>query len=135
MSADTSQLHYTCIFLSVSFRALRDDLDKPSRAPSSPCWLDAGLVEMLTGELRRCRDAAVRHPAAWQSLDAALTHASLLLAQCPGGLGRDRCARQLDAIVSPLQEAAAWLAGRRPSEAQESQWQAMARRLGGWLRR
>ncbi|MFG6137496.1 hypothetical protein [Halomonas sp. B23F22_10] len=135
MSAAHPQLHYTCIFLSVSFRALRDDLGKAAPSATSPCWPDARLIEMLTGELTRCRDAAARHPAAWQSLDAALAHASLLLAQCPGGMDRERCETQIDAIITPLQEAAAWLSGRRPSRAQESHWQAATRRLVGWLGR
>lgn len=135
MPAEHSQLHYTCIFLSVSFRALIDGLDTPARADASPCWLDARLIEMLTGELRRCRDSAARHPAAWQSLDGALARASLLLAQCPGGMDRERCIRELEGIVSSLQDATAWLSGRYPSRAQESHWQAATRRLGGWLRR
>ncbi len=135
MSAKHPQLHYTCVFLSVSFRALRDDQERPARSAAIPYWLDARLVEMLTGELRRCRDAAACSPAAWQSLDAALAQASLLLAQCPGGLDPERGERQLDAIAESLQEAAAWLAGRRPARPQESHWQAAARRVGGWLRR
>ncbi|MCK2182687.1 hypothetical protein [Halomonas getboli] len=135
MSAEHSRLSHTCIFLAVSFQALQDNLDKPGQAAGSRCWLDARLAEMLTRELRRCRDDAAFHPAAWQSLDIALTHAALLLAQCPGGLDRERCRRQLETIVSPLRDAGAWLAGECPAGTRESRWQAATRRLGRWLRR
>ncbi|WP_136248524.1 hypothetical protein [Halomonas borealis] len=134
MPAERAQLHHTCIFLAVSFRAIRQDLETRGATPETPCWLDTRLIEMLAVELRGCRDAAGAYPAAREALDIALSHAALLLAQCPGALDRERCRRQLETVISPLQDAGARLTAARSSPPQANRWQAVSHRLSRWLR-
>ena len=102
MARDRSQLHYTCIFLHVSFRAIRQSLDEGPYGDASPCWLDMGLIKMLLGEMHRCRVEAGSHPDLCRALDGAISHVGLLLVQCPGSLHREHCRQHLDAIIASL---------------------------------
>lgn len=131
MTTDRARLYYTCTFLCVSFRALRESVDGHARRPGMPCWLDTRTVEMLSAELRRCREEAAPFPDLHPSLDTALSHCGLLMAQCPGALDHRRCRQHLEAIIAPLGDATTRLAS--PAR-REGPWQAAARRLGGWLR-
>lgn len=127
------QLHYTCIFLQVSFQAIQRSLEGPPSGKNggedslddTPCWLDAQLIAMLMREMRRVRTDAAGLEAPSQALDSAIYHTGLLLAQCPGALNRRLCQYHLQAIISPLRSAAQQLA----SPAASPGWPAAARRL------
>ncbi|MBB3140032.1 hypothetical protein [Halomonas organivorans] len=131
MTAGRARLYYTCTFLCVSFRALRESVDGHARRPGLPCWLDTRTVEMLSAELRRCREEAVPFAELHRPLDHALYHCGLLMAQCPGALDHRRCRQHLGAIIAPLEDTTTLLAS---PPRREGPWLAAARRLGGWLR-
>lgn len=135
MSMERSQLYYTCIFLHVSFQAIQRSLDDGKRGDDTPCWLDAKLIRMLSRELKRCRTEAASFGEVRLALDTAIYHCGLLLAQCPGALNRRLCQHHLEAIMSPLKEAAALLAAPSARTVSGHGWQASARRLLGWMRR
>ncbi|MBB3231636.1 hypothetical protein [Halomonas stenophila] len=126
MAIDRPRLHYTCIFLHVSFRAIRQSVDEGPGGDASPCWLDTGSIRMLLGEMHRCRVEAASQADLCRALDGAISHVGLLLLQCPGGLDRGHCRRHLDAIITPLGHATR-LAMPRP--APRGHWQGSARRL------
>lgn len=131
------QLHYTCIFLQVSFQAIQRSLDESllSQGDSkqdkddTPCWLDARLIAMLMREMRRVHDDATGLEATCQALDSAIYHTGLLLAQCPGALNRRLCQHHLQAIISPLQRAAQQLAAPVSTPARSTGWPSAAKRL------
>lgn len=133
MTAERSQLYYTCTFLQVSFQALQASLEESARDPAAPCWLDTRLIEMLSGEVRRCRREAAHCAPLHQPLDAALYHCGLLLTPCPGDLDRPHCHHHLDAIVALLKDSSALLA--LPCARATGPWQAAARHLRGWWHR
>lgn len=135
------QLHYTCIFLQVSFQAIQRSLNEslPGQGDSkegnddTPCWLDAGLIAMLMREMRHVRNDATTLEATRQSLDNAIYHTGLLLAQCPGALNRRLCQHHLQAIISPLQSAAQQLAIPVSAPISSTGWPSAAKRLlGRW---
>jgi hypothetical protein len=129
------QLHYTCIFLQVSFQAIQRSLDESllgkgdgkKDKDDTPCWLDARLIAMLMREMRRVRTDATGTglEATRQALDSAIYHTGLLLAQCPGALNRRLCQHHLQAIISSLRSAAQQLA----APASAPGWSAAAKRL------
>ncbi|HSH49057.1 MAG TPA: hypothetical protein VK991_10775 [Halomonas sp.] len=123
------QLHYTCIFLQVSFQAVLRSVETSRLGKActddTPCWLDAKLIAMLMRELRRVRAEAANLEAPSQALDSAIYHTGLLLAQCPGALNRRLCRHHLEAIIAPLRGAARELA--EPAAAPG--WPAAAKRL------
>lgn len=131
------QLHYTCIFLQVSFQAIQRSLEESllskgghkDNKGDAPCWLDAQLIAMLMREMRRVRADAADFEAPSQALDSAIYHTGLLLAQCPGALNRGLCQHHLEAIVVPLRSAAQQLA--MPAA---PRWPSTARRLLGYWR-
>ncbi|MDN3555686.1 hypothetical protein [Halomonas maura] len=126
MAIDRSRLHYTCIFLHVSFRAIRQSVDEGPGGDGSPCWLDTGLISMLLGEMHRCRSEAASRADLCRALDGAISHVGLLLLQCPGGLDRGQCRQHLDAIIIPLGHAARLAMPQRPVR---GHWHGSARRL------
>lgn len=132
MKAERSRLYYTCTFLHVSFQAIRGTLENGRQDDTAPCWLDARLIEMLSGELKRCRREAAPFEEVAQALDSAIYHCGLLLAQCPAALNRRLCEHHLEAIQAPLKETIARLAA--PPRA-ATPWQAACRLLGGRGRR
>lgn len=107
------QLRYHCIFLEVSFREILERVNALSRGDDTPCWLDARTLALLTSELERCRRDARGMPGVAEGLGTAVYHAGLLMAQCPGALGKRLCRHHLQAILVPLQEVLAGLEGRR----------------------
>lgn len=109
MYAERSQLHYSCIFLHVSFQAIKHSMAGKA-TDSMPCWLDSKLIMMLSRELRGCRAQAAPYPDIAQALDTAIYHCGLLLAQCPGALNSKLCHYHLDAIMLPLKESISFLA-------------------------
>ncbi len=132
MNAERSQLYYTCIFLHVSFQAILRAVDDGERGESTPCWLDAQLIGMLSRELQRCHRDAAPLSAVAEALGTATYHCGLLMAQCPAALNRRLCQHHLRAIMAPLEEASARLA--RPTPRPATGRQTAARRLRDWLR-
>lgn len=110
---ERSQLYYTCVFLHVSFQAIRHSVEDTSRSDDTPCWLDAQLLKMLLGELQRCRQNATPFREVCQALDTSIYHCGLLMAQCPAAVNRRLCRHHLDAIMAPLKEATASLPSTR----------------------
>ncbi|TFH86181.1 hypothetical protein EQG41_13895 [Billgrantia azerbaijanica] len=127
MNAERSQLFYTCTFLYVSFQAIQHSMAGKA-SDSLPCWLDTGLITMLSRELRSAREQASPFPEVSEALDVAIYHCGLLLAQCPGALNSQLCHHHLDAIMVPLKEATARLSAA-PATAGSHSWQHTARRL------
>ncbi|MEC9483580.1 MAG: hypothetical protein UMU75_09715 [Halomonas sp.] len=111
MDAERSQLYYTCVFLHVSFQAILSKITASARDDGTPCWLDAQLLQMLSGELQRCRQAAAPFKEVCQALDTAIYHCGLLIAQCPAAVDRRLCRHHLEAIMSPLKLASDRLSG------------------------
>ncbi|MDR5902704.1 MULTISPECIES: hypothetical protein [Halomonas] len=111
--SSSPQLRYHCIFLEVSFRELQERVNAQTQGDDTPCWLDARTLTLLTSELERCRRDAQGVPEMAESLGTAVYHAGLLLAQCPGALGKRLCLHHLQAIRTPLQETIARLEGRQ----------------------
>ncbi|HSH56548.1 MAG TPA: hypothetical protein VK965_01185 [Halomonas sp.] len=107
------QLRYHCIFLEVSFRELLERVSAQTQGDDTPCWLDSRTLTLLTSELERCRRDARGAPDVAESLGTAVYHAGLLMAQCPGALGKRLCQHHLQAIRKPLQESIARLEGRQ----------------------
>lgn len=127
-----SQLHYSCIFLHVSFQAIKHSMAGKT-TDSMPCWLDSKLIMMLSRELQGCRAQAAPHDDVEQALDTAIYHCGLLLAQCPGALNSQLCHHHLDAIMAPLKDAIALLAPPASNPAPSGGLQTYARRLfKGW---
>ncbi|WP_048308075.1 hypothetical protein [Halomonas sp. PR-M31] len=112
MTSERSQIHYTCIFLYVSFQAIQEAVEKSCRGEDTPCWLDARTLRMLLGELQQCRQNASPFPIVCESLDTAIYHCGLLMAQCPAAVNRRLCGHHLEAIILPLKAAAAQLSGK-----------------------
>lgn len=111
MMTERSQLYYTCVFLQVSFRAIGNSItaaDDETRR----CWLDAQTLQLLLGELQRCRQQASPFRDLHSPLDQAIYHCGLLMAQCPGALDQRLCRHHLDAICLPLGQAIDQLAGK-----------------------
>lgn len=134
MNAERPKVYYTAVFLHVSFQAIKHSMAGGGKRDSLPCWLDTGLLMMLSRELRDCRDLAGSSDNIRQALDAACYQCGLLLAQCPGALNSTLCHQHLDAILQPLQQAIEMLAAP-PGTSPASFWQATARRLRrGWRR-
>ncbi|MCG7600799.1 hypothetical protein MHM84_13490 [Halomonas sp. McH1-25] len=131
MTAERSQLYYTCVFLHVSFQAIQASVMTSSREDDTPCWLDAQLLQMLSGELQRCRQEAAPFREVSQALDTAIYHCSLLMAQCPASVNRRLCQHHLEAIMSPLKLATDRLSGNatRATTSHASPGQ----RLRSWL--
>ncbi|WP_129139435.1 hypothetical protein [Modicisalibacter coralii] len=111
MTAERSQLYYTCVFLHVSFQAVQRSVAAKTGGDDTPCWLDAGLLQMLSGELQRCRQEAAPFAEVGDALDTAIYHCGLLMAQCPGAVSRRLCQHHLEAIMGPLRLAADRLSG------------------------
>ena len=132
MNAERSRLYYTCVFLHVSFQAIQRAVETSPQGDDAPCWLDAQLLKMLSGELRRCRQDAAPFKKVGQALDAAIYHCGLLRAQCPAALNRRLCQHHLEAIMTPLKEAAARLSGPA-NQATASRPSSASQRLRGWL--
>ena len=124
----TPQLRYHCIFLEVSFRELLERVTAQTQGENTPCWLDARTLALLTSELERCRREAQRMPGVAEGLGTAVYHAGLLMAQCPGALGKHLCRHHLQAILVPLQDAIIRLEGRQTPPSQGP-----ARRVRRWL--
>lgn len=112
MTAERSQLYYTCVFLHVSFQAIQRSVTNSDKKDDTPCWLDATLLRMLSGELQRCRQEAAPFPEVRQALDTAIYHCGLLMAQCPAAVNRRLCQHHLEAIMSPLRLASDRLSGK-----------------------
>lgn len=132
MTTERSQLYYSCVFLHVSFQAIQSSLATSPTRGDTPCWLDANMLNMLLGELQRCRQAAVPFKEICQLLDTAVYHCGLLMAQCPAALNRQLCQHHLEAIMAPLKEATAQLSGsaNRTSATRAS---SPSQRLRNWL--
>ncbi|TDX29819.1 hypothetical protein DFO67_10657 [Modicisalibacter xianhensis] len=111
MTAERSQLYYTCVFLHVSFQAIQRSVADSAQKDDTPCWLDATLLRMLSGELQRCRLEAAPFTEVGEALDTAIYHCGLLMAQCPAAVNRRLCQHHLEAIMSPLKLASDRLAG------------------------
>ncbi|WP_110710568.1 hypothetical protein [Salinicola sp. CR57] len=105
MTAERSQLYYTCVFLQVSFQAIESSI-MARHEESSRCWLDAQTLQMLLGELQRCRLNASPFKPVHAPLEEAIYHCGLLMAQCPGALDQRLCRHHLQAIAAPLGQAA-----------------------------
>ncbi|MFD2190795.1 hypothetical protein [Pistricoccus aurantiacus] len=130
MNSEHSRLYYSCIFLHVSFQAVLGTVESSSKGEDTPCWLDARLLEMLSGELQRCRGDAAPWPEVCQALDTATYHCGLLMAQCPAAVNRQLCRHHLEAIMVPLKEASKRLSNKAgPAASHRSAGQ----RLRGWL--
>lgn len=127
MTAERSQLYYTCVFLHVSFQAIQSKVTNSAQKDDTPCWLDAQLLRMLSGELHRCRQEAAPFPEVCQALDTAIYHCGLLMAQCPAAVNQRLCQHHLEAIMSPLRLASEWLSGKASRPASPGQ------RLRSWL--
>ncbi|WP_043527854.1 hypothetical protein [Litchfieldella xinjiangensis] len=125
MRAGHTQLHYTCIFLHVSFQAIKRSLAGREQ-DTSPCWLDSDMLLMLSRELQACCRQAPPQSVLRQRLDTASAQCGLLLALCPGALTGQLCHQHLDAILSPLRDALEQLADS------PDVWQRAAQRLKGW---
>ncbi|WIX34287.1 hypothetical protein QO259_06415 [Salinicola sp. JS01] len=131
MHSERSRLHYTCVFLLVSFQAVRQSLPAATSS-ATPCWLDAEMLKMLLRELKRCREEASPFPPVHASLDVATYHCGLLMAQCPAALDPSLCSYHLDAITQPLKQAIAELSGHHAATAGTTQ---SGRGWRGWLKR
>ncbi|KAA0020916.1 hypothetical protein F0A16_03835 [Salinicola corii] len=105
MTSERSQLYYTCVFLQVSFQAIESSVMARSDERSR-CWLDAQTLQMLLGELQRCRRSASPFKPVHAPLEEAIYHCGLLMAQCPGALDQRLCRHHLQAIGAPLGQAA-----------------------------
>ncbi|MGQ4877359.1 hypothetical protein ACOJCM_02130 [Billgrantia sp. LNSP4103-1] len=132
MNAERSQLYYSCVFLHVSFQAVHASVARSTSADNTPCWLDASMLQMLLGELQRCRWEAAPFKNVCQSLDTALYHCSLLMAQCPAALNRQLCQHHLEAVIAPLKETTALLANNG-KDISSHHVSSPARRLRTWL--
>ncbi|EWH03878.1 hypothetical protein [Halomonas sp. BC04] len=132
MTSERSQLYYTCVFLHVSFQAIQTSVANSPKRGDTPCWLDSQTLRMLYGELQRCRWEASPFKEVGASLDTAIYHCGLLMAQCPGALNRQLCQHHLEAIMAPLQEATLRLSGST-NRAAAGQPSSPARRLRHWL--
>lgn len=132
MTTERSQLYYTCIFLHVSFQAVHNAVASKPKGDDTPCWLDAQMLRMLYDELQRCRWEASPFKDVRESLDSAIYHCGLLMAQCPAALNRQLCQHHLEAIMAPLQEASLLLSGdiRRMTATQPA---SPGQRLRHWL--
>jgi hypothetical protein len=129
MTAERSQLYYSCVFLHVSFQAIQGKVTTSAQGDDTPCWLDAQLLQMLSRELQRCRQEAAPFTEVNQALDTAIYHCGLLMAQCPASVNRRLCQHHLEAIMAPLKLATARLSGRASSNPPASPGQ----RLRSWL--
>ncbi|MCE8032330.1 MAG: hypothetical protein LPK20_00980 [Halomonas sp.] len=132
MPSQRSQLYYTCVFLHVSFQAIRNAVTRSPAGDETPCWLDAHTLKLLCRELQRCRWEASPFKHIEASLDTAIYHCGLLMAQCPGALNRRLCQHHLEAIMAPLQEAMLQLSGKR-GQASASRITSPRQRLLSWL--
>ncbi|WP_111412360.1 hypothetical protein [Billgrantia lactosivorans] len=132
MAAERSQLYYTCVFLHVSFQAIQNSMAASRGRDETPCWLDAQMLSLLFGELKRCRREAAPFREACPPLDVAIYHCGLLMAQCPAALDRRLCQHHLEAIMAPLKQATAQLSGSagRTSACDDS---SPRQRLRSWL--
>lgn len=130
MTSEQSRLYYSCIFLHVSFQALQGTVENSSESDDTPCWLDARLLGMLSGELQRCRGDAAPWPEVCQALDTATYHCGLLIAQCPAAVNRQLCRHHLQAIMAPLKEASARLSAKAGAVTPQ---RSAGQRLRGWL--
>ncbi|GHA99224.1 hypothetical protein GCM10007159_21230 [Modicisalibacter luteus] len=129
MTAERSQLYYSCVFLHVSFQAIQSKVMTSALGDDTPCWLDAQLLRMLSGELQRCRQEAAPFTEVCQALDTAIYHCGLLMAQCPASVSRRLCQHHIEAIISPLKLATARLSGRASANSPSSAGQ----RLRSWF--
>ncbi len=111
MITERSQLYYTCVFLQVSFRAIENSVTAAADE-TRRCWLDAQTLQMLLGELKRCRQNAMPFRDIHIPLDQAIYHCGLLMAKCPGALDQRLCRHHLEAIIAPLEQAISHLAGK-----------------------
>ena len=132
MTSERSQIYYTCTFLHVSFQAIQDAVEKSAKGDDTPCWLDARLLGMLLGELQQCRQDASPFPMVCRSLDTAIYHCGLLMAQCPAAVNRRLCRHHLQATMGPLKEATAYLSGKAGHATTDSHLSSL-QRLRGWL--
>lgn len=132
MNSERSRLYYTCVFLQVSFRAIGNSVAAEADA-TKRCWLDAQTLQMLLGELTRCRQEAAPFREVRAPLDQAIYHCGLLMAQCPGALDQRLCQHHLDAISGPLVQAIGLLSGTASKKADHVT--GPGRRLGAWLKR
>jgi hypothetical protein len=132
MNTERSQLYYTCVFLHVSFQAVHNSVATSPKRDDTPCWLDAQMLRMLLSELQRCRREAAPFKEVRQSLDTAVYHCGLLMAQCPAALDRQLCQHHLEAIMAPLKEATAQLSGNANRTA-VSRASSPGQRLRSWL--
>ncbi|MGP8291425.1 hypothetical protein ACT3OH_14265 [Vreelandella zhanjiangensis] len=106
MTSEQRQLRQTIVFLRTSFEAIQHSIAGRLDDPL-PCWLDAGMLSMLSRELMRCSQQAKPLFAAptVEQLFVASQQCELLLKQCPGVLSSALCYRQLAAIMLPLDTA------------------------------
>nr|WP_163500568.1 hypothetical protein [Halomonas socia] len=132
MTAERSQLYYTCVFLHVSFQAIQNSVATSPKRDDTPCWLDAQTLRMLLNELQRCRQEAAPFKAVSQPLDTAIYHCGLLMAQCPAALNRQLCHHHLAAVMAPLKEATAQLSGNA-NRTSGSRVSSPGQRLRSWL--
>ncbi|MEQ6889410.1 hypothetical protein ABE957_12070 [Halomonas sp. CS7] len=132
MTAERSQLHYACVFLYVSFQAIQHSVTCSSSQDDTPCWLDAQTMSLLLRELQRCRRQAGPFKDVSPFLDTAFYHCGLLMAQCPAALNRPLCQHHLEAIITPLKEAAAQLSGKE-SPGTDSRATSPGKRIRRWL--
>ncbi|WP_110685290.1 hypothetical protein [Salinicola aestuarinus] len=129
MTSERAQLHYTCVFLQVSFQAVKKSLPQGDATDTTPCWLDAEMLRMLLRELKNSREAAAPFPEVRAALDVATYHCGLLMAQCPGALDQALCRYHLDAVIAPLQQSVHGLCGSDATRQASPR-----RRLRDWLR-
>lgn len=132
MNSERSRLYYTCVFLQVSFRAIENSVTAEADE-TRRCWLDAQTLQMLLGELTRCRQSAAPFHEIHSPLDQAVYHCGLLMAQCPGALDQRLCKHHLDAINAPLAQAIGLLSGTATKRSEPAA--RPGRRLGAWLKR
>lgn len=105
MNSDVRQLNHTLVFLRTSFEAIQHSIAGRLDDPL-PCWLDTGLLSMLSRELIRSHgQAQALSQEAADQLRLASERCHQLLQQCPGVLSSTICYRQLAAIILPLEAA------------------------------
>lgn len=106
MNSEQRQLRHTIMFLRTSFEAVQHSIAGRLDDPL-PCWLDTGMLSMLSRELTHCCQQAkpLFAPAVTEQLYIASQQCELLLRQCPGVLSSAVCHRQLAAIMLPLSSA------------------------------
>ncbi|MCS2608212.1 hypothetical protein [Halomonas dongshanensis] len=115
MTSEQRQLRQTLIFLRTSFEAVQHSIAGRLDDPL-PCWLDTGMLSMLSRELHRvaAQGRTLFTVPVQQQLYIADQQCDLLLRQCPGVMSSAICHRQLGAILLPLSAAIANIAVPAP---------------------